>query len=676
MATSSPIWTLVYSGVEKSFAAWGLRNLARRQSSQSQYQVTFTGQRVPFDGTPQFPYLSTIIIKRNGVKWWQGPVISIPKLGSAKTQQIDYVVASPWYYLQNLGYQQEWAIFTGSAYVKRFSSHLYIGQGIQWNDSISGLPLTIPNAIRSKTNTVLKDILDYAINQSSVPIAYNAADLADANAPMSIYIPVDEAREISCAEAIRRVTKWLRDVVVWWDFTTTIPTIRFQRRTQLATATLNIGYKPLFSVELTPRYDLQVSAVCLNYEQTNEVDGVVSLNLTPRFAPTSIPTDDAHATAYAAAAAAASKLVGAMVCTIDLKGMQATNVYASLETASINASSVNWWKRRYPWMTDDAIQSIEITNPTRNYPTGYPCELVSGSWGPWIAGVNCVNDTIQATAKVTYKKTGSATPDKIDYKQLSAKIRVTNAPADTITNYSTTASFEGGDAIPDTLHTDLFNSLTGSDPSVTLQHSGQIVLREAECGDWLATAGAGGTAIAPQAGIGLAVNIAGGTGAFAAINAIVQSCDEDIDGGTTSLTVGPPEQLGPQDLVALLQVTRNRQIYNNPRTQGQGLTGDGGQFNYPKEGAGESANSHTTGYEKLTISTPTTTGYAQPLMVLSQGAQKCEIDLAHLIDFAHATPVKIDAKFRKIKYCKGNVQYNMWVLCSVPYDNDGNPIDL
>jgi hypothetical protein len=655
---SAPTWTLLYGGVEKSFASWGLRKLTRRQSSQSQYQVTFTGQRQPFDATPQFAYGEAVVIKKSGVQWWKGPVVSIPKYGSSQTERIDYVVASPWWYLENLTYQQPWAYYTGTTYEQKFSSHLFLGQTIDWTTHP-----TAPETVRAKTNVAIKEILDYARARCGNAFAYDAADLADANAAMSISIPVDECREINCAEAVRRVTKWLRDLVIWWDFTASTPVLRFQRRPALTTATLTIGAKPLVEIELTPRYDLQVSAVCLKYEKTDEVDGTPYLSIKQKFAPTTIPDDAAHAAEYAEAAEAASYLVGAMVCTVDLKGIQATNVYGSLTAAALDITDLGWWKKRYPWMLDADIESIVISGASRvitdtNTASTLPRELADGQWAPWMPGVTSEKTTINATAKVKYKP-GSDTKS-ITEKKLSAKIITTNSPLGTV-NYSTTASFDPGDEIPAGLHTDIYNSLQ------PLQYSGQMTLREAECGAWLAA-----QSISAQSGIGLKINVAGGTGAFASIGAVVQGCDEDIDSGATSLTVGPPEQLSPQDLVALLQVTRTRQIYNNPRTRAEGLTAGGGSVPYAKEVAHESASTHTTGYEKLTVSTPTTEGASAPVIVISQGSHSCNLDLADAVMTLPGSTHKINLKFRKIKYCKSNTAKNMWILCSELLNDDGS----
>ena len=282
MATQSPVWTLHDGIVEKSFAAWGLKDLHRQQTSQANYSVTFTGQRLPFDGTPLFTYGQTVTIKRNGINWFTGPVVSIPTEGTEASESISYEVASPWHYLENITFQQEWANYNGSGYTKDYCTHVYLGQRVTWPPEVTphetpprytGAPVTV----YADTATALADILTWA--RGCAPGKFDF----DPSMP-AVLFPIDEARDINCAEAIRRVTKWLRDLVIWWDFTPAIPILHFSRRSATANttagltdATLAIGKRPLASVKLTPRYDLQVPAVVIRYEATQEINGAPSL---------------------------------------------------------------------------------------------------------------------------------------------------------------------------------------------------------------------------------------------------------------------------------------------------------------------------------------------------------------------------------------------------------------
>lgn len=48
------------------------------------------------------------------------------------------------------------------------------------------------------------------------------------------------------------------------------------------------------------------------------------------------------------------------------------------------------------------------------------------------------------------------------------------------------------------------------------------------------------------------------TALIAAMDAVVQSIDEDVDLGTSRISFGPPQHLGPRDMLELLRVNRFR----------------------------------------------------------------------------------------------------------------------
>ena len=61
------------------------------------------------------------------------------------------------------------------------------------------------------------------------------------------------------------------------------------------------------------------------------------------------------------------------------------------------------------------------------------------------------------------------------------------------------------------------------------------------------------------------LNLTGGRTGWATMRALVQGVSADIDTGATDITYGPPAQLGPQDMVAILRMNR----FKNPALRGQ-----------------------------------------------------------------------------------------------------------
>lgn len=76
---------------------------------------------------------------------------------------------------------------------------------------------------------------------------------------------------------------------------------------------------------------------------------------------------------------------------------------------------------------------------------------------------------------------------------------------------------------------------------------------------------------------GQVLNISGGKAEWTSMNALIQGVDEDLMAGTTTIRIGPPATLSPQDLVTLLQ-RRLVGLGDAPGSQdsGKGDTGEDG----------------------------------------------------------------------------------------------------
>jgi hypothetical protein len=77
-----------------------------------------------------------------------------------------------------------------------------------------------------------------------------------------------------------------------------------------------------------------------------------------------------------------------------------------------------------------------------------------------------------------------------------------------------------------------------------LHYDGSCLLTESEVGGTLYP--------------GVSINITGGLAAWASMAALVQKVEENVDTGETSITFGPPRQIEPEGLYALLRGFRTR----------------------------------------------------------------------------------------------------------------------
>ncbi len=105
----SLIWTLRdANGVEKSLDDWGLLGVMRERINQAADLVTFRAEGVASDADPLFAHGSTVQLFRGGVPWFYGRVIGVPARAAAKAEEQFYRLAGPWWYLENLVFQQAW----------------------------------------------------------------------------------------------------------------------------------------------------------------------------------------------------------------------------------------------------------------------------------------------------------------------------------------------------------------------------------------------------------------------------------------------------------------------------------------------------------------------------------------------------------------------------------------
>jgi hypothetical protein len=124
------VWTLTCNGSTKDAATWGIRSMKRKLQSFEQDKVTFIVDGALVNADPIFAQWSTVTIKRNGVQWFVGIVTKVPRAGVTTQERYSYELSGPWWYLDNLVFQQEWQMTTvGSAeLVSTLSSMVIIGQ--------------------------------------------------------------------------------------------------------------------------------------------------------------------------------------------------------------------------------------------------------------------------------------------------------------------------------------------------------------------------------------------------------------------------------------------------------------------------------------------------------------------------------------------------------------------
>jgi hypothetical protein len=527
------VWTIIdANGVEKSAADWGLCEVTRERVNQMPDMVTFRAAGTPSDADAIFAYGSTIRLFQNGTPWFYGRVVQAPGRASAKAEDQLYRVAGPWWYLENLVFQQTWLTTDGTdvTLVPTNKSLLILNQDT--------------DGTKVATGAAILEVLAYAT-------ALGAPITVGTITPNAI-APYAEALDQSCAEVIRNLLRWTPDAMAAFDYTTTpYPTLSIHLRADAGTVTLPAYGAPVSGLELTPRYDLQAPSVVLKFQQTNDIDDDTYTSVIVQPAPSTATGDE----------------LGALVMTLDLSGARATYHKQPVTTTPIpqtdtSSGVIDWWKTKFAWLRDfddsdlavvSGTQLVAIENPS-NYPgltvSDVPNELLSGSISAWM---NLNAAPLLVTATMQY--TGAATDESAEVfgttnqRALYARVMGTNAQTQT---YSRLTSETEAEPVPEGLAAALYAAVS------VLQYDGSLELTEEECS---------GVAVP-----GLLLNLTGGRSEWAAMAAQIQRVEEKIDLGQTVITVGPAKHLGQSQLTAWLRANRNRRISYRleERTTGSG----------------------------------------------------------------------------------------------------------
>ncbi|MDR1591071.1 MAG: hypothetical protein LBR92_03705 [Puniceicoccales bacterium] len=507
-------WKLKYEGEEKTLAQWGISDVTRRLGNQSVDTVTFKIPGNTIDTPLQFLARKIIQIFQDEQLWFTGIVTKTPIYGSAVEEFHRYTLSGSWWYLDSLIYQQVWKEPVNpnaddSTLSNVQKSHLILGQ-----DS-DGNAITIGEQ--------LDDVINYVNAAVGETVIVFAEDI-----DLPIYIPFDECKDLSCAEVIRRLLRWVPDTITFFDYTQAIPVLYILRRSQLATLSLNVG--DLNEFHFVPRYDLQIQAVVLKFEKTHKGGGKSWKTIEVQRYPTNATGMD----------------LGSLVMTIELEGTQSTHIKQDVETALIQTTSETWWQNHLPGL--GSVSNFTVQDPVRE--GTLPNELVSGSIAAWM---DCSVEEDIVTAKISYE-----TEDEIVHNRaVAVKINTTNAQSKT---YRSLISYTGEETVPENLAENIYQSVS------PLQYEGKIRLTNGEISGTF---------------LGKIINITDGREEWEAMNAVVQTVEEYLDRGETTIVLGPAKHLGPDDLSELTKSNRYRFSSRNFHSRS---TAEAGGNSYVEQG--------------------------------------------------------------------------------------------
>ncbi|MDR2668071.1 MAG: hypothetical protein LBB38_03470 [Puniceicoccales bacterium] len=527
-------WTISWGSGEQSFADLGLSNLRRRRINQGRDVLTFRhGTLGTMANQPLIEPFATVTVSRDGAIWFTGTAVAMGASGTARAEDHEYGIYGPWWHLESIVYQQPWNIAIDpddqdSQLAATMKSHIILGQ------NQNGEQLTMRQQ--------LLQILNYAV-ACGAPLAFEIGEESLAGT-----FPLDECRDLSCAEAIQRVLRWAPSVRTAFDYGQEIPVLRFTERSSAQYFTVPMDGK-MQSLSMTPRYDLQLRAVAIKYERTHRSGSRVWRTVSVDRYPANVSENQSRV----------------LVLTVELEGSRSQYLRQDINAATVDINSVQWWKRHLPALED--VENLQILSPSRQ--SELPRELVSGCISDWM-GVDCESDIARAT--VAYGSGDS----EVSGQEVAVRFLATDAQTRT---YAALSNFVAEEVAPVGIAQSFFSSLSQCPFEGTLRLVG------------------GEIASVPM---GSLLRISGGQTTWEAMDADLQECSEDVDSGIVDLRFGPPSHLGLGQLIQLARANRGREAPSGAIIR---LSGEGSadKISQPSHTATENSHSGGTTYGKLSI---------------------------------------------------------------------------
>jgi hypothetical protein len=258
------------NGIEQSLEGWGITRATLLLISLAADKLSFDISTQDMFADPIFNFGDTINLYSDGVRVFSGTITTLPIIGDASQETQSYAALGPWYLLSRVMYQQERLIYSGGVQVVPVvvdSTRLILFAGVSL-------------AVKVDSGFMIHSAITYAVNRFHIPVQFGGTDI-------NLIPPMQEVRDISCADAILISAKWTPDCVTWFDYSVDPPALYCKRRAGLSAVTIdpkNESTNLVNSLKVKPRPDLLVPGVVFTFEQTLVVAGVQKVGLSSQVA--------------------------------------------------------------------------------------------------------------------------------------------------------------------------------------------------------------------------------------------------------------------------------------------------------------------------------------------------------------------------------------------------------
>ncbi|MBO5780884.1 MAG: hypothetical protein J6R08_00260 [Opitutales bacterium] len=467
---------------------------------------TLASDRFKISSPKKFPFSEgdRLSLFFNGACRFAGFCGSLKTSITAQRKTYEAVFKNAWAELEKIPYTQDWqALLDESQSVSTQKiSRIILGQSA--------------NGEKISAGEQIADIIACANSKG--------AGISIGEIGISAQIPADEASDMSCAQAILRVLKWMPDIATEFDYSDeNAAVLNFKKRSECET--ISIENNAVKSISFEKRNDLKVQNVCINYEKTNTVNGAnfkaVSRDVYP-------PNSEIGCK-------------NSLMLTVPLGGYSQKTQHQKVETADISISSESWWKSKVPFLSNPKISHFNLKNIKRK--STLPRELLSGSVMEWML---CALERDTISADVEYYIDGALAGKE----SVSLKLLATNARS---TTYSRTVAATKQEPQPSGLAQAIFEATeetqTEGECSIANAQNLNLFLKNILYKNELENACATETSL-------------------------------DIFKGELKAKFGPPKHLYPADIAELFRTASTRRTAQNPQIRLTGETSKDNSFQY------------------------------------------------------------------------------------------------
>jgi hypothetical protein len=258
---SSVVWSLEYDGERRPLRQWGLENAVLTLGNQVQDTLRLVVAGETITEAPAFEFERKVVLFRDQVRWFTGWITSLPTSESAGGTRREYVASGPWYFLENIIFQQ---------IVYRIVDPQSPLLGLIRSRGPRVILMQDDDGSRTTTGTMIGKVVAYALERLAVSFGSELPFAVESYAALAAEVPYETVQDLPCAEVIRRCLRWYRDAAVSWDYVPTIPVLKIKRRGEMVPAVIDLDERDrVASYNLTPRPDLVPRGVRFLFEYTS-----------------------------------------------------------------------------------------------------------------------------------------------------------------------------------------------------------------------------------------------------------------------------------------------------------------------------------------------------------------------------------------------------------------------